>query len=83
MTSTMRAERFYADTKTVALEDIPIPEPGLAALRPGDRHLGRRLPDTHQHRRGGAAELAIAMRVRVQFHDVGPDLTLPCFTRER
>jgi D-arabinose 1-dehydrogenase-like Zn-dependent alcohol dehydrogenase len=28
MTSTMRAERFYADTKTVALEDIPIPEPG-------------------------------------------------------
>src|ERR1700742_2199945 len=28
MTSTMRAERFYADTKTVALEDVPIPEPG-------------------------------------------------------
>jgi D-arabinose 1-dehydrogenase-like Zn-dependent alcohol dehydrogenase len=28
MTATMRAERFYADTKTVALEDIPIPEPG-------------------------------------------------------
>ncbi|MEC4764803.1 zinc-binding dehydrogenase [Mycobacterium sherrisii] len=28
MTSTMRAERFYAETKTVALEDIPIPEPG-------------------------------------------------------
>ena len=28
MTSTMRAERFYADTKTVVLEDIPIPEPG-------------------------------------------------------
>ncbi|BBX10696.1 dehydrogenase [Mycolicibacterium aichiense] len=25
---TMRAERFYADTKTVALEDVPIPEPG-------------------------------------------------------
>ncbi|SBS75449.1 Alcohol dehydrogenase zinc-binding domain protein [uncultured Mycobacterium sp.] len=24
----MRAERFYADTKTVALEDVPIPEPG-------------------------------------------------------
>ena len=24
----MRAERFYADTKTIALEDIPIPEPG-------------------------------------------------------
>ena len=24
----MRAERFYADTKTVALENIPIPEPG-------------------------------------------------------
>ncbi|WP_319436265.1 zinc-binding dehydrogenase [Mycobacterium sp. RTGN5] len=24
----MRAERFYADTKTVVLEDIPIPEPG-------------------------------------------------------
>lgn len=28
MAPTMRAERFYADTKTVALEDVPIPEPG-------------------------------------------------------
>lgn len=28
MAETMRAERFYADTKTVALEDVPIPEPG-------------------------------------------------------
>src|SRR4051794_25893968 len=28
MVSTMRAERFYADTKTIAVEDIPIPEPG-------------------------------------------------------
>jgi D-arabinose 1-dehydrogenase-like Zn-dependent alcohol dehydrogenase len=27
----MRAERFYADTKTVALEDVPVPEP-----RPGE-----------------------------------------------
>ncbi|BBY63800.1 zinc-binding dehydrogenase [Mycolicibacterium helvum] len=26
--TTMRAQRFYADTKTVALEDVPIPEPG-------------------------------------------------------
>ena len=26
--STMRAERFYADTKRVVLEDVPIPEPG-------------------------------------------------------
>lgn len=26
--ATMRAERFYADTKTVALEDVPVPEPG-------------------------------------------------------
>ncbi|MBB3600865.1 D-arabinose 1-dehydrogenase-like Zn-dependent alcohol dehydrogenase [Mycolicibacterium sp. BK556] len=26
--TTMRAERFYADTKTVVLEDVPIPEPG-------------------------------------------------------
>jgi D-arabinose 1-dehydrogenase-like Zn-dependent alcohol dehydrogenase len=25
---TMRAQRFYADTKTVAVEDVPIPEPG-------------------------------------------------------
>jgi D-arabinose 1-dehydrogenase-like Zn-dependent alcohol dehydrogenase len=24
----MRAERFYADTKTIALEDVPIPDPG-------------------------------------------------------
>ncbi|WP_156745561.1 alcohol dehydrogenase catalytic domain-containing protein, partial [Mycobacterium sp. E1319] len=28
MASTMRAERFYADTKTVVLEDVPIPQPG-------------------------------------------------------
>src|SRR5262245_24105063 len=28
MGSTMRAERFYADTKRVVLEDVPIPEPG-------------------------------------------------------
>ncbi|NTY61483.1 zinc-binding dehydrogenase [Mycolicibacterium sphagni] len=26
--ATMRAERFYADTKTVVLEDVPIPDPG-------------------------------------------------------
>ncbi|MCI4673906.1 zinc-binding dehydrogenase [Candidatus Mycolicibacterium alkanivorans] len=28
MAATMRAERFYADTKKVVLEDVPIPEPG-------------------------------------------------------
>ena len=28
MAETMRAERFYADTKTVVLEDVPIPQPG-------------------------------------------------------
>lgn len=28
MAETMRAERFYADTKAVVLEDVPIPEPG-------------------------------------------------------
>lgn len=28
MGSRMRAERFYADTKTVVLEDVPIPSPG-------------------------------------------------------
>ncbi|TGD89971.1 zinc-binding dehydrogenase [Mycolicibacterium sp. CH28] len=28
MATTMRAERFYADTKSVVLEDVPIPEPG-------------------------------------------------------
>ncbi len=28
MAATMRAERFYADSKTVVLEDVPIPEPG-------------------------------------------------------
>ncbi|HET7073749.1 MAG TPA: zinc-binding dehydrogenase [Mycobacterium sp.] len=28
MTPTMRAERFYADTKKIALEDVPIPQPG-------------------------------------------------------
>ncbi|MCW2517038.1 MAG: zinc-binding dehydrogenase [Mycobacterium sp.] len=28
MVDTMRAQRFYADTKTVVVEDVPIPEPG-------------------------------------------------------
>src|ERR1700743_2171902 len=28
MVDTMRAERFYAESKTIALEDVPIPEPG-------------------------------------------------------
>ena len=28
MARTMRAERFYADTKSVVLEDVPIPAPG-------------------------------------------------------
>jgi len=33
VTRTMRAERFYADTKTVVLEDVPIPEPGPGEVR--------------------------------------------------
>jgi D-arabinose 1-dehydrogenase-like Zn-dependent alcohol dehydrogenase len=28
MANTMRAQRFYADTKTIAVEDVPIPAPG-------------------------------------------------------
>ena len=28
MVDTMRAQRFYADSKTIAVEDVPIPEPG-------------------------------------------------------
>jgi D-arabinose 1-dehydrogenase-like Zn-dependent alcohol dehydrogenase len=28
MVETMKAERFYADSKTIAVEDVPIPEPG-------------------------------------------------------
>ncbi|HEX7825268.1 MAG TPA: zinc-binding dehydrogenase, partial [Mycobacterium sp.] len=28
MATTMRAQRFYADSKTVVVEDVPIPEPG-------------------------------------------------------
>src|ERR1700683_257311 len=30
MASTMRVERFYADTKKVVLEDVPIPQPERA-----------------------------------------------------
>src|SRR5882757_9793095 len=32
MADTMRAQRFYADTKTIAVEDVPIPEPGLGEV---------------------------------------------------
>ncbi len=28
MADTMRAQRFYADSKTIAVEDVPIPKPG-------------------------------------------------------
>ncbi len=28
MVDTTRAERFYADSKTIAVEDVPIPKPG-------------------------------------------------------
>ncbi len=28
MADTMRAQRFYSDSKTIAVEDVPIPEPG-------------------------------------------------------
>ncbi|MFI5510551.1 zinc-binding dehydrogenase [Mycobacterium sp. NPDC051804] len=28
MADTMRAQRFYAETKSIAVEDVPIPEPG-------------------------------------------------------
>ena len=28
MVDTMRAERFYADSKTIVVEYIPIPQPG-------------------------------------------------------
>ncbi len=28
MTPTMRAQRFHADTRTISVEDVPIPEPG-------------------------------------------------------
>jgi D-arabinose 1-dehydrogenase-like Zn-dependent alcohol dehydrogenase len=28
MVDTMRAQRFYADSKSIAVEDVPIPEPG-------------------------------------------------------
>src|SRR5882757_1199170 len=32
MVDTMRTERFYAESKTVAVEDVPIPEPGPGEL---------------------------------------------------
>src|SRR6201991_3655686 len=32
MVDTMRAERFYADSKAIAVEDIPIPEPGAGEV---------------------------------------------------
>jgi len=32
MVDTMRAERFYVDSKTIAVEDVPVPEPGLGEV---------------------------------------------------
>ncbi|HEX3548668.1 MAG TPA: zinc-binding dehydrogenase [Mycobacterium sp.] len=32
MAETMRAERFHAEPKTIAVEDVPIPEPGLGEV---------------------------------------------------
>ena len=32
MVDTMRAERFYAESKTIAVEDVPIPEPGAGEV---------------------------------------------------
>jgi D-arabinose 1-dehydrogenase-like Zn-dependent alcohol dehydrogenase len=32
MAQTMRAERFCAESKTIAVEDVPIPEPGLGEV---------------------------------------------------
>jgi D-arabinose 1-dehydrogenase-like Zn-dependent alcohol dehydrogenase len=32
MADTMRAQRFHADSKTIAVEDIPIPEPGTGEV---------------------------------------------------
>ena len=33
MTATMRAQRFHADTRTISVEDVPIPEPGPGEVR--------------------------------------------------
>ena len=32
MADTMRAEHFYADSKKIAVEDVPIPEPGAGEV---------------------------------------------------
>ncbi len=37
MTATMRAERFYADTKRIVVEDVPIPSPDRARCWSGWR----------------------------------------------
>ena len=52
MAATMRAERFYADTKTIVLEDVPIPEPGRGrGARQGRllRHLPFRPQPDQRH----------------------------------
>jgi len=40
----MRAERFYADSKTIAVEDIPVPEPGPGEVLSRSRSAGSVTP---------------------------------------
>ena len=77
MVETMRDERFYADSKTVAVEDVPIAEPGpggvlvkvaLCGVRHSDLSLitgafPRQLPMVTQ---GHEASGTIARRILVR-----------------
>jgi D-arabinose 1-dehydrogenase-like Zn-dependent alcohol dehydrogenase len=67
MADTMRAQRFYAESKTIAVEDVPIPEPGpgVTGWAEGDRVVvaaGRPCTECVNCRRG---DVSNCLRIRL------------------
>ena len=77
MADTMRAERFYADTKTVALEDVPIPSLDPARCWSGGilRHLPLRPQPDQRHLSRAAAGGDPGPRASGTIAKLGPDVT--------